>query len=251
MGCLDDPGGSERFGLVGLEAEDGRVGVGEQSLGAGERRAAILPLEIGRQDADERGLAGELDRGEQLVPRGEESEHLPLVEPLVGDGARELVGRDGVHGLLGVVRSRPERLDRTLRRLLGESGDGLADLGQDHRRPAFGDLADLPDLGRDLVLPGGTGSSPQELLFAVRAPRSSWERRPFVSQTAPQNTSSPARNAATTWTPRRRTNGTGTGTGPRLGARTVCLALVRPLPLIAICTVSYRFSKRLTMIAPS
>ena len=57
-------------------------------------------------------------------------------------------------------------------------------------------------------------------------------------------------NAASAWTPRRFAKGTGTGTGSLRGARTGCRVFVRPLPLIAMSS-SYRFSKRLTMIAPS
>ena len=85
-GLPDDAGGGERLGLMGLEAKMAASASAKQRLGAGERRRGdSFPSRSAASDADERGLAGELDRGEQLVPRVEESEHLPLVEPLVGD----------------------------------------------------------------------------------------------------------------------------------------------------------------------
>ena len=107
-------------------------------------------------------------------------------------------------------------------------------LGFDINERRVGDLSG----GRD-----DTGETSTEELRSSRSP--------FVSQIAPQNTSSPVRNAASICTHRRRTHGTGTGTASRLGARAVGRALVRPFPLIAIRLRPYRFSKRLTMIAPS
>jgi hypothetical protein len=60
----------------------------------------------------------------------------------------------------------------------------------------------------------------------------------LVSQMPPQKTSSPATKAAVSCTPLRRANGTGTGTGPRRGARIGWRVLVRPFPLIAIVVLN-------------
>src|SRR5215211_1574795 len=162
-GLLDDAGGRHRLGVVLVEARGGGVGQRQQILRSLEHAGPCVSFEVGRDDAEERGLPGEIDRGDELVPRGDEAQDPDLIEALVTDRPDEVERVELVGDLARRIRLGLELRGGVLRVSPLQPAQGRAEVGQDHGRPALLEGADRRHLRLHEIVPCGAGLPPAEL----------------------------------------------------------------------------------------